>query len=269
MTKSQAMTPTSHLYSGFRYAGALASIKEQRHIQGRLLARLPMERLLVIGIAFGEEANVLVSHQPQRRERLRVTAIDLVDVGAQVNVQPHLLRLPRPVEFHRLDLLNASCLDDYGTFDVVQCGFVAHDIPPLLKDRAVLSLANAVGWNGLILISDIFVRSQRNPAEVAAIYDGFIEEAKAALRARRLSREAFDELVGDGDRRGLAASRRDAMAGDRDFFEEPHALIARAQRANLTLIDAVPNPQNASLFVFLFARRAASSFEHAVSEFGP
>ncbi|MGH9194564.1 MAG: hypothetical protein ACRD1T_02340, partial [Acidimicrobiia bacterium] len=58
------MNNESHLYPGFAHAGALPSVGTQRCIQGRLLAELPVRKMLVVGSGYGEELDALLGFTP-------------------------------------------------------------------------------------------------------------------------------------------------------------------------------------------------------------
>lgn len=247
---------TSHLYKGFRHAGTLASIQAQRDLQRRALACLHGTRLLIVGSAFGEEANHLLYGTSRW---LRVVAIDLVDVASQVFQQPVLLMLGWRFGFYRCDLLDTFKLHEYGSFDVVQCGFVLHDMPSREKDRAIRQLAYAVRPGGHIIISEIFSSTGGDQtSNAAAVYDTFLREATTARDLSRLRSSDFDELVGDGVKPGLLRSREEAVQGNRDFFEPLAETIERARCAGLRLKKVAVNPVNRDLCVLLFGRARLS-----------
>ena len=248
------MTQVSHLSPGFRFAGALSSVAVQRVLQGVLLSSYTVESLLVVGSGFGEEADVLVRHLDEASPPPFLTAIDLANVSHSLREKPNLGCLGARLQFQQTDLLETSLLKKYGEFDVVQCGFVLHDFPPDAKDAAVTTLAAAVRSGGYVLISDIFLLSPMNAREVWFLYQGFLQEATAALQLGRLTPESFDALVGDGVRMGLARSLREAIRGERDYFETREALINRALRAGLEIVRVDCNPMNKRMSTLLFRR---------------
>jgi SAM-dependent methyltransferase len=248
------MTIKCHLYPGFRHVGALASINAQRLVQGGLLRDVAPKSLLIVGSGYGEELDLLVACQPSIDNWSILSIIDLADVHGDLASQPHLAELKRKPSFRRLNLLDAAELQEFGAFDCVQCSFVLHDIFPHEKDRALRALAESVRRGGHVLVSDIFVQLPEDANEISEIYDGFIHEAEAAFREGGLREDEFHALVGDGNARGLKRSRREAVRGERDFFEPLDVLLERARRVALTLVDVIQNPLNARLFVLLFSR---------------
>ena len=243
----------SHLYPGFKHAGALESVQAQRILQGGILWRLAPRKLLIVGSGYGEELNEFLGFQRSTDVCGDLSIIDLADVRSELTLQPHVVRLNSKISFRQLDLLQADELDGFGAFDIIQCGFVLHDIAPHEKDRAFENLANAIAPGGHVLVSDIFVESPGDVGEISGIYDRFIHEGEVALREGRLCDHEFQALVGDGIAMGLKRSRKESVRGERDSFEPLGVLLERARRAGLALVDLTPNPLNKHLFVLLFA----------------
>jgi len=249
------MTSDSHLYPGFRFAGALASVDAQRRLQRDALATLPLQHLLSVGCGYGDELELMLGGREGGDDALRVLAVDLADVGHEVGSLPNVARLGERFRFQRLGLLDAEAINDFGGFDVVQCGFVLHDIEPHDKGRAIATLARAVRPGGYLLVSDIFLSEGGGDArEIGSIYDLFIAEARDALDRRRLNRGQYEALIGDSACPGLIRSRCDAMRGTRDHFEKPSALVHRARQAGLVLHRLFTNPRSGRLLVMLFHR---------------
>ena len=247
-----ARTSTTHLYAGFRHAGALASVHAQRDSQRRVLALLPGARLLIVGSAFGEEANCILYGTSRW---MTVVAIDLADLASQVRRQPGLSALGSRLSCGQCDLLDAHTVQGYGGFDVAQCGFVLHDVRPQEKQHAMRQLAFAVRPGGHVIVSDIFSpMDQRQVSHAARVYDVFLREAVTARYLGHLTSRDFDELVGDGGGPGLLRSREEAVQGSRDFFESMEETIARARCEGLLLQGVGRNPSNADLAVLLFRR---------------
>lgn len=248
------MTSDSHLYPGFRFAGALASVDMQRRLQQDALATLPVRQLLSVGCGYGDELDVMLDGNVARDDSFRVFGIDLADVADEVRARPNVARLGDRFKFGRLGLLDVESIEGFGSFDVVQCGFVLHDIDPEDKELAIDKLARAVRPGGCLLISDIFLSDGDVPREIESIYDEFIAEAHDALRRGQLERDQYEALAGDGACPGLIRSRSDAMRGTRDHFEESSVLIDRARRAGLVLQQVLTNPRSGHLLVMVFTR---------------
>ena len=253
------MNSQSHLYEGFRFAGALESVAEQRTAQAHILSNCTCTSVLVVGGGFGEETDVLMSAINKAGNPPNLTVIDLADVSAELRSQPFLRQLGPRLRFSQIDLLDAPDLPGYGGFDLVQCGFVLHDFAPCTKDAAVATLAGSVRPGGHVLISDICVRLSAGTEEVDGVYSRFLEEAWSALNEGRLTEGGYSALVGDGIREGLERSRRDAFLGERDHFEDCHDVVRRALRAGLELVRVNRNSVNERLFVFLFRRPVSAT----------
>lgn len=261
---------TSHLYAGFRCAGALPSVHAQREFQRQVVELIPGEDLFIVGCAFGEEANHILSATDRWRN---VLAIDLADIGTVLAWQPALSSRVSGLRWYNSNLLDAPQLPGYGTFDAVQCGFVLHDVPPSAKERAIGYLASAVRIGGHVIISDIFVQPHRDRASnTEDIYDAFLCEASAALEQGSLSLGEWHALVGDGLEPGLLRSRHESLEASRDYFDSIELTVARAESAGLDLQDLFHNPINEHLSVLVFRRtglkdwteRGEWSFSHDV-----
>lgn len=211
---------TTHLYPGFRYAGALASIREQRECQRNVLQGLSGTSLLIIGCAYGEEANRIVGNASRWTS---VSTVDLADVTATVIRQPGLMELGRRLRCWQKDLLDIQTIEGYGHFDVAQCGFLYHDIRFEEKQEAMRKLAGAVSPDGHMILSEIFCPGDHSEvSDTVRVYDSFLSEAAAARDKQRLTSTEFTELVGNGETPGLLRSRSEAAEGGRDYFVSAH-----------------------------------------------
>lgn len=245
----------SHLYPGFRFAGALPSVLRQRRIQAQMLRALSPRRLLVVGCAQGDELSELLSEINLDNADFTVTATDLCDVEEVLRSHDYAISLGPRLHWMQLDLLEAERVSGYGDFDVVQCGFVLHDIRPEMKDRALALMSRAVKTGGHLIISEICLKEGSDPAsEAIEIYDVFLREADEARRKGLLQPHEWGLLVGDGESPGLLRTKREAMDGDRDFFETRSELIRRIQRAALEMSETVVNEMNSRLTVLLLRR---------------
>lgn len=250
---------TSHLYIGFRYAGKLASVAEQRRIERSILSAVTTDHrsnvLLSVGCAFGDEINDLLLGEPFKRRRFDITAIDSSPVGDEIFAQPFVSKPNIRFEWHQSDIFDLPLLNKYGSFDITQAGFVLHDIDCSNKDIAIRLLAQALRPHGHLILSDIFTdgrqakRHETLRRQVEHIYDQFLEEADQALRVGDLNEEQWHSLVGDGKNPGLKATRNEAIAGFRDFFESVEETSARLRNAGFTEVQVVTNPINSYLSV--------------------
>ncbi len=242
----------SHLYPGFRFAGALPSVLKQRRIQAQMLRALCPRQLLVVGCAQGDELSDLLSEINLDNADLTVTATDVCDVEEVLRSHRYAISLGARLHWMQLDLLEAERVSGYGSFDVVQCGFVLHDICPETKDRALEVMSGAVKPGGHLIISEICLKEGSDPAsEAIEIYDVFLKEADEARRTNLLQPHEWSRLVGDGESPGLLRTKREAMEGERDFFETRSELIRRAERAALEVRETVVNEVNPRLTVLL------------------
>lgn len=246
----------SQLYTGFRYAGSLPSIRCQRQVQAHVLSSLAPRSILVIGCAYGDELRQLISRVDIEDPRLTVTATDLCDVEAELREHQFARDLGSRLRWARINLLDSEQLPGYGHFDLVQCGFVLHDIPWELKDRAMEILAGAPHRRGHVLISEIFVvGSSGYASQVTEIYDGFLREAHASLTSGALEEHCWRLLVGDGQSPGLLRSKEQAVCGSRDFFETLPSLLGRAKGCSLKERRVIRNKVNDRLAVALLRSR--------------
>jgi hypothetical protein len=254
----------SHLYSGFKYASYLPSIRVQRFIQRRILHGLLHQNgnasLLSIGAAFGDELNELLAGV--ENEDLKVYAIDLAYVNEEIYEQPFAIKLGKRFQWLQIDLLEAESIDGFGKFAVTQCGFTLHDIQPNDKKRAFMVLANSVREGGWIILSDIFItnpaaedfNSPSYKAEVDSIYSFFLGEASDAHAKGILDERGLAALIGDANYPGLRRSLADALKGSRDFFETLTQTQQRLTSAGLIVQQVISNTVNPKLAVVL-ARR--------------
>lgn len=242
----------SHLYAGFKFAGKLQSVEMQRRLQAGLVAMVPSQKLLTVGCGYGEELKQLLGGLKLDDPDVDVTAIDIADVRGSLQSYGYARQLGERFRYGQLDLIGLEQLSEFGNFDIIQCGFVLHDISWSFKDKAISSLGRAVHAGGYQIISDIFVATGVDKrSEATLIYDRFLREADASRRAGTLSDEGWNELVGDGESPGLRRSKREAVAGDRDFFDTLPDMLERAKRCELQVCRVIENPVNDRLAVVL------------------
>ncbi len=252
----------SHLFRGFRFAGRLPSIEAQRNIQSSLISELIRDYqiglFLSIGCAFGNELNEFYASCEHFRS-LDVVAIDLADVNRELHSQAFARALGQRLEWEQLDLLDIRSLPRYGMFDIVQCGFVLHDICPPDKEQAYQVLADSVRLGGWLILSDMFPLFSDSPSgiakeyvsEVKKLYESFIAEANSARERGILSADEWNALVGDGHSPGLKSNLHEALTGSRDFFETQSQTERRLVQAGLVIERVIQNPINSRLAVIL------------------
>jgi hypothetical protein len=263
----------SHLYAGFRHAGTLPSIAGQRNVERVILSDLTADRcstiLLSVGCAFGDELNELLCDEPFERRRYNITAIDLAPVGDQILDQRFVSQSNISLEWHQLDLFDLAVVENYGSFDIAQAGFVLHDIDHSKKDSAFSLLAKSLRPSGYLILSEIFTSSaspeQNAPRtcyqEIEVIYDRLLKEADEMLRYGKLTKEQWSLLVGNGTEPGLQATREEATARERDYFETLEQTKTRLQDAGFRVDRVVPNPCNSYLSVIVAQAVAVPHFE--------
>ena len=255
----------SHLFRGFRFAGRLPSIKAQRNIQSHLICELirdyQIRVFLSIGCAFGDELNEFHTSCKHLRS-LDVVAIDLADVNRELHRQAFARALGQRLLWKQVDLLDIRSLPRYGIFDIVQCGFVLHDICRPDKEQAYQVLADSVRSGGWLILSDMFPMFSDSQSgivreyasEVKKLYESFIVEANSARERGILSSDEWTALVGDGHSPGLKSNLHEALNGSRDFFETQSQTERRLVQAGFVIERVIQNPINSRLAVILASR---------------
>lgn len=247
----------SHLYPGFRYVDRLPLVIAQRNVQrqiiGDLLVNKNIRSILSIGCGYGDE---LASILPDDIDSLHVCAIDVADVEKDLRLNGFAKRLNSRLIWCRLDLMDLTSVPWYGEFDLIQCGFVLHDVEHGQKNHAVRLLSRAVKLGGHILVSDIFLSGNvKFEFQVRNIYDAFLAEANAALKLGTLTPNQWRMLLGDGDQLpGLLCTKEEACVGNRDFFDNDDTWTQRALEVGLSFVRRERNPLNPMLRIDLMKR---------------
>ena len=233
----------SHLYQGFQYAGKLQSIEYQRMVQKNIILTIRPCNILSVGCAQGDEIETILNNESIKTTCCNVTAIDIANVWSELSSKKIVKTIGKRFSWQLMDLLECNNLHDYGQYDVVQCGFVLHDIPYELKNIALYKLSKAVAHRGYLIVSDFFFTYVRNYKEqISTLYDNFIQEAQQAMPIGRLSPLAYHQLVGDGTEAGIYRTRQEAMQGDRDYFDDMNTFMSRVNRLQLKIIGVYQNP---------------------------
>jgi SAM-dependent methyltransferase len=221
------------------------------------MSALQPTRVLSVGCGFGDELDHLLANVNVENPSFRVTAVDIVDVGSHVLSQRFAARLGTRLTWRRYDLNSVWQL---GEFDVVQCGFVLHDVPSSGKLQALESLARAVAPGGYLIISDFFLHHMNDiPGQKLAAYNLIIEEAVQALDSGDLNQLELQELLGDGVGPGLLATRAHAVLEERDFFDTVPLLMERASHFGFHLVQIHRNQFHEWLAVLVMQRPAQES----------
>jgi SAM-dependent methyltransferase len=212
-------------------------------------------RVLAVGCAYGHELDLALSRLDLADSRVAVTAIDVAEVERDLRACKFAKRLGERLHWRRLDLLDCHLLEDYGAFDVVQCGFVLHDIKPAAKERALATLARALRPGGFFVLSDFFICGEDNAAaQTDEIYQQILDEALDSFKDGRLESSELAMLLGDGLGPGLLSTKEEAFRGHRDFFDSVPRMLDRAARSGLECLRVVRNPLNQWLAILVMRR---------------
>lgn len=237
----------SYLYPGFRAAAFLPSIQRQRQLQALVLDALPIRSVVFAGCGFGDEMSYLLDNTLP--DAGKIVAIDIADVADDIVKVARRVR--KRVSFCECDLLDLEVVHGSSSFDLVQAGFVFHDLPGEEKDEGFAVAARALNNGGYLLVSDFFPSTELSADE---LYEPFIEEADAEVREGRMPALARGEFLGDGQKPGLLRTITEAAAGDRDFFECADSAVARSRPHGLRLIGTRVNELNNTMRVLLFQK---------------
>jgi 2-polyprenyl-3-methyl-5-hydroxy-6-metoxy-1,4-benzoquinol methylase len=233
----------SHLYPGFQFAGRLQTIEYQRIIQKIIIRHFNPHDVLSIGCAQGDELEMLFDNENLAINDYNITAIDLYNVEKELCSKKFVRSLGSRFFWQQMDLLECDILHDYGQYDMVQCGFVLHDIPYELKDLALYILKRAVTSEGYIIVSDFFLTSaNKYKAQISSLYEKFIHEAQQVQKRGSLSPWSYHQLVGDSTTPGIYRTKQDALHGDRDFLDDLSSFIKRVERMQLEICSIYSNP---------------------------
>ena len=260
-SESQRPEGSSHLHDGFRLVSALRSVREQRRIQGELLAELLPSRLLSVGCGYGDElAELLRCHELQCSVK-QVLAIDLVDVEDKLSKSSIGNELGQRLSFAQFDLTSPGRFCERRLFDLAQCGFVFHEIPWHRKSEVLHLVADCVHDAGHVLISDMFLPDETTRGEgVRLLYERFFADVEEARRSGQISHQEWEMLMGDGESPGLVRAERVAL--DEEYLESAVTLAGRAKNAGLVLLQEVRNPTHPMLVVQLFGKERRHDSAH-------
>lgn len=261
------MISQTHLYRGFRHVGLLPSIMFQRQAQKKSIKESCHQdnkiTMLFIGCGYGEELDALLSGHESNAMVSNIIAIDIAPVESYLLDQPFVTQKNLALIWRQLNLFNIHENPEFGHFDLVQCGFVLHDIEFSNKQSAFDIIGKAVRPGGRVIVSDIYVSESAlhqdalddsYMQEVGCIYDRFLNEVQQVFKAGCLLEEDMNELLGNGQTPGLLKTSKDAMDGKRDFFDSIAQTVARMRQSGLEVDEIICNPHNDKLAVLLAHR---------------
>ena len=215
----------SYLDTSFKHVSFLASFKEQRRIQSDMIIEFNPEKLLSIGIGYGDEIIALIDFYRKKHPNLNylgnlrhLECVDLhEDAGENIVISNYsTLNLTININ-NRYDILE---LQDNEEWDCILCSFVLHDINFEDKNNVIDRLYKALKPNGKIIISEMFLDNNSTDMdshenhlrmnEVEKLYESFIKEIN---NTAELSINTKNDLINH-----VIRTIKDAKLGKRDYF---------------------------------------------------
>lgn len=221
----------SYIYPGYKQVDIFGPIRTQKKIQADIIKSISLKEnisALFVGCGYGDEIQYFSEYlNGQFNNFTEITAIDI-----DKSLSPLIHSLPWKQKFPQIDfkfigtdlLLIADYLSKNTKFDLIQCGFVLHDIPFDEQAKAIKILFSYLKMGGLLLISEIFLNNQRIfniPMEdsekkrrriVSGFYDLFIEHDI-------IQNDNFSDFPQFGElKKGLVDAKKGAINGFRDFY---------------------------------------------------
>lgn len=258
------------MYAGFRFAGALPSIKNQRLIQRTILERLlalgKFNRgvaFLSLGVGDGQELNVLFQSSFMKEATNQLICVDISDNYFNLQTLPNLRGFGCDLKFIKNDVRNLHDRFDSGKFDIIHLSFLLHEIMYEEKDRVLLQISEVLKPNGYVLYSDIFLDNRKKidrqrdilrMSMVRLFYEKLIEEAHRCRANGSLTKAELSLLCGDGSTDGFLRSMMRAIEGVDDYYESLADAKRRLRRVALSELSIHPNRKNEYLFTIV-ARR--------------
>jgi SAM-dependent methyltransferase len=252
------------MYPGFNQINKFPSIIEQRSIQRKYLRNILNSskdvkiKLLSIGVGDGEELNMILLDSNLVNDIEKIYCIDKVDNYFQPSKLPNLKFILNKIYFIKQDIKKLYDNIQENEFDIIQCGFLMHEIEYEHKDRVINLLNNLLKAKGILICSDIdmdnFVRNDREEdnkrkRNIISLYNKFIAEAKKCLKNKVMTMEEFNLLCGDGRNNGLLFSKNNAINGLDDYYEPLKTITDRINRCGFNCEDIFINSKSRSLFV--------------------
>jgi ubiquinone/menaquinone biosynthesis C-methylase UbiE len=246
----------------------MASIYKQRVMQRAIIEQLLREglkqeaKLLVVGVGDGRELETLLESEMIKTMLAEVVALDIEDwLTDEIAALPNLAEVASRLTFVLGRAEHLECLFEAEKFDIVQCGFVFHELPyGEAKEQATRGCFHVLKRGGFLVYSDMFLDNQlsNNPQREAArrqtiqrLYGQYLREADEALKEGRLTKEQWEMLCGDGIKPGLLKSMNDALSGEGDFYEPLGLCIDRLLNIGFVRLWVYPNCLNRSLYIIV------------------
>jgi len=256
------------MYKGFRFVGSMASINEQRVMQRTIIEQLLLEqlgqrvKLLDVGVGDGRELDALLDSETIMAMLTEVVTLDIEDwLTEEIATLPNLAEAASKLTFvlgraeHLIRLFEAE------SFDIVHCGFVFHEIPyGRPKEQAIKGCFSALKRGGILIYSDMFLDNRLSDKPqleasrrqiVQCLYGQYLREADAALKEKRLTKEEWEMLRGDGTKPGLLKSMNDALSGEDGFYESLGVCIDRLLNCGFVQLRVYPNRLNRFLYIIV------------------
>jgi 2-iminoacetate synthase len=250
------------MYSGFRYVGKLPSIHKQREIQRDFLSELNnCENFLQIGVGDGFELEELLKSNLFKQHNPKVYVCDIDLNFFNKSEHPSIRKYNGKIQTIQSSITDLKTKFNPSFFDVIQVGFVMHDIKESeMKNKVFSYLQSLLKPNGILIFSDSFIDnmpSKNHDAEIhrkeraTELYDFYINEAKESMSSGKLKKAEYDLLLGDGDSVGILKTQTDAAEGSRDFYEDSETIVKRIRLAGFSVERVIDNPLFDSLKVII------------------
>lgn len=242
------------MYKGFQYAGRLPSIQKQRILQKEFLDNIDCTSkcFLQAGVGDGYETNVLFQSNFFKKCTPKVYLCD-IDLSF-LNISHHNFISNYSGQINQIScsISELNIWFNEPTFDVIQVGFVMHDIEhPKEKDEIFSSLYSILNPKGKLIFSDSFIDKMptdnseyemKRKERTIVLYDFFIGEANECLKHNLLMQNEFDALLGNGNNDGIMKTQKDAANGMRDYYEDVNTTIGRMKLAGFSIKSVINNP---------------------------
>ncbi|MCL2721999.1 MAG: class I SAM-dependent methyltransferase [Treponema sp.] len=218
----------SHLYKEYCYVSKLSSIKKQWELQADIIAKVNPDNLLIVGVGFGDEIDVLIDkfqfkYRPTNSlGKLKIIGwADLDDkyVGASLEVKKKKFSNLVAIDQAGTDLLE---IKDVNKWDCILCSFVLHDIEYEDKEKAIKILHEALKPDGIVIISEMFLdnkiksgyttKNLERKRKIDDLYGEFCKEIEKI--------KITDIIVHDKKKflEEVLKTKEDARNGERDYF---------------------------------------------------
>lgn len=252
------------MYPGFKFIGKLPSINEQRLIQKKVLENILLSKrierinFLSVGVGDGEELNFLLTSPILKSSIAKVICIDILNSYFNPYSLPNVRDMNNKITFVQEDARNLHKHLTQAEFDIIQCGFLMHEIKYEDKNNILLQFFNLLKPAGYLVYSDIFTDNykQENPHEdllrvknIERLYKFFIEEATECVKNGVMTQTEWDLLYGDGVTEGLIKSMERDMEGLDSYYEPLDKAKSRLIECGYRDIETYGNQKNDYLFV--------------------